>query len=371
MCDFRGPETALQVRVRGLPDGVFAQARVLDAHGDFEPREAVFRDGVLTLRKRGAGSAAFLVEFARGRSASPREKVVFDTDIGGDVDDALALTYLLNEPRCDLVGVTIESWGASGPRQAEIASAFCRSFGRGDVPVRVGSGWGNLTGLRLGCDGRPVRPPRYWPAITNLPHAVFAESNDAVDFLRRTIRENPGEITLLATGHFTNLGALFACDPKLPALLKRLVVMGGDMNGGGEWNQAYDPCATAAVFANGNSLRPPETVVYPSNVTKIRRMKPADARALFARAPKLDLSAKAAEYWFADGMDLFFHDPIAAVGVFEPGICGYTNVTVSVGIADRGRMTPDPRPQPGKGLLKVATSLDGDAFERMFLLPLK
>ena len=34
------------------------------------------------------------------------EKVLFDTDIGSDIDDALALAYLLKEPRCELLGIT-------------------------------------------------------------------------------------------------------------------------------------------------------------------------------------------------------------------------------------------------------------------------
>ena len=34
------------------------------------------------------------------RSAMDKLKILFDTDIGTDIDDALALTFLLNEPRC-------------------------------------------------------------------------------------------------------------------------------------------------------------------------------------------------------------------------------------------------------------------------------
>ena len=33
-------------------------------------------------------------------------KVILDTDIGSDIDDALALAYLLCQPRCELVGIT-------------------------------------------------------------------------------------------------------------------------------------------------------------------------------------------------------------------------------------------------------------------------
>ena len=34
------------------------------------------------------------------------EKVLLDTDIGGDIDDAICLAYLLKEPQCELVGIT-------------------------------------------------------------------------------------------------------------------------------------------------------------------------------------------------------------------------------------------------------------------------
>ena len=34
------------------------------------------------------------------------EKVLLDTDIGGDIDDAVCLAYLLKEPQCELIGIT-------------------------------------------------------------------------------------------------------------------------------------------------------------------------------------------------------------------------------------------------------------------------
>ena len=34
------------------------------------------------------------------------EKILLDTDIGGDIDDAICLAYLLKEPQCELVGIT-------------------------------------------------------------------------------------------------------------------------------------------------------------------------------------------------------------------------------------------------------------------------
>ena len=34
------------------------------------------------------------------------EKILLDTDIGGDIDDAICLAYLLKEPGCKLLGIT-------------------------------------------------------------------------------------------------------------------------------------------------------------------------------------------------------------------------------------------------------------------------
>jgi purine nucleosidase len=54
---------------------------------------------------------------------SVRELVLFNTDIGGDIDDAVALAYLLSQPRCELLGVTTIS--GDPHLRASIASAVC------------------------------------------------------------------------------------------------------------------------------------------------------------------------------------------------------------------------------------------------------
>ena len=62
-------------------------------------------------------------------------KVLLDTDIGGDIDDAICLTYLLKEPQCDLIGITTVS-GQSEIR-AEIADAICKVAGK-TIPIVAG-----------------------------------------------------------------------------------------------------------------------------------------------------------------------------------------------------------------------------------------
>ena len=66
-----------------------------------------------------------------------RVPLLFDTDIGSDIDDAICLAYLLPHPRCDLRGVTTVS---GMPRlRAALADAVCRAAGRNDVEIHAGT----------------------------------------------------------------------------------------------------------------------------------------------------------------------------------------------------------------------------------------
>lgn len=53
------------------------------------------------------------------------EKVLLDTDIGGDIDDAICLAYLLKEPRCRLMGITTVC--GQPEKRAAVADAICRA----------------------------------------------------------------------------------------------------------------------------------------------------------------------------------------------------------------------------------------------------
>src|SRR6184192_2825179 len=70
-------------------------------------------------------------------TTTPTIPVLFDTDIGSDIDDAVALAYLLRQPRCELVGITTVT--GQPERRAMLADAICRAEGRGDVPIHSGS----------------------------------------------------------------------------------------------------------------------------------------------------------------------------------------------------------------------------------------
>jgi len=145
------------------------------------------------------------------------EKILLDTDIGSDIDDAVCLAWLLANPACDLLGITTVTGEAE--LRASLASVLCRAAGR-EVPIFPG----NETPVAV-----PQKQPRasQAAALSKWPHDTGFPKGRAVEFLRETIRDNPGEVTLLTIGPLTNIGRLFEADPAIPGLLKRLVMMCG------------------------------------------------------------------------------------------------------------------------------------------------
>src|SRR3954466_138635 len=70
-------------------------------------------------------------------SAQPaRMKVVLDTDIGTDIDDAWALGYALQSPSFNLLGVTVTDGDTA--QRARLACKLLYRLGRTEVPVAVG-----------------------------------------------------------------------------------------------------------------------------------------------------------------------------------------------------------------------------------------
>lgn len=52
------------------------------------------------------------------------ERILLDTDIGSDIDDAVCLAYLLANPNCELMGITTVSGEAE--KRAQMASVLCK-----------------------------------------------------------------------------------------------------------------------------------------------------------------------------------------------------------------------------------------------------
>jgi purine nucleosidase len=257
--------------------------------------------------------------------------VLLDTDIGSDIDDGIALAYVIAEPRCELRGVTTVS---GRPRlRAALADAVCRAGGVTDVPIHAGA-----EHAIVGDTPQPEVPQAaVLERFDHRPASDF-EASTAVTFLREAILAAPGEVTLLAVGPLTNAGLLFATYPDVVPALRSLVVMGGAysssrwIGGGQEWNTFCDPTAARVVYRT--PVKDHRSLGL--NVTTQCTMPSVEVVSRFAAVGgALDVVAAMTEVW-ATGVEMVtFHDPLAAVCVVEPDVCTWQGGRVSVELTSR------------------------------------
>lgn len=262
-------------------------------------------------------------------------KILLDTDIGSDIDDAVCLAYLLAQPDCDLLGITTVS--GEPLLRARMASAQCRLAGR-DIPIYPG------TDAPYIIDQRQPKAPQA-AALARWAHQTDFPTGEAVEFLRRTIRQHPGEITLLAIGPLTNIATLFKADPEIPALLKDLVLMCGVFGDGFkpdhqpgqprmEWNALLDPHATEVVYRVARQMAPGRHRSIGLDVTLKVVMDAASVRARFRQHKLLQPVLDFADVWFEKAQHIVFHDPLAATTLFDAQICGFERGDVQVNWRD-------------------------------------
>lgn len=306
-----------------------------------------------------------------------KEKILLDTDIGTEVDDAITLAYLLANPQAELAGITTVAGEAE--ERARLASVLCRIAGK-DVPIYPG------------CE-RPLLIPQkelYAPqkkVLANWDHQKEFPANRAVAFMQDVIRKNPGEITLICIAPLTNVGLLFAMDPEIAPLLKRIVLMCGSptyarYDNTGETMSAMENSDAIVLGSKGvienNALIDPHAakLVYEADVTEHRTcglnvtsrliMKPEEARAIF-RHPLLEPVMDIAEEWFKDEERVTFHDPLTAVSLFHDDVCVFERGNIGIETESRllGGFTYWRRSDTGRH--KVAMEVNQERFfEHLF-----
>ena len=178
--------------------------------------------------------------------------VIFDTDMGNDVDDALALAMLhalTSRGECSLIGVTLTNGNPAAVPYVRMVNRF---YGHGELPVGAA-----LRALNGGAqDG-------YLSAVLRSAPAEYRDerpAEPAVVVLRRLLAEAPEKVTIVQTGFSTNLAALLDSKPDAVSPLDGMalardkvalvVAMAGDFSGGGpEYNVRIDVPSARSVFA--------------------------------------------------------------------------------------------------------------------------
>jgi inosine-uridine nucleoside N-ribohydrolase len=178
--------------------------------------------------------------------------VIFDTDMGNDVDDALALAMLHaleSRGECRLVGVTVTKDNPWAPVFVDLVNTFYR---RGEIPVGMVKGGVTPENSKMiqtpaerrRPDGTLVYPRRL---------ASGAEAPEAVALLRRLLAaEKDGSVVIVQVGFSTNLARLLDAPADLE-LVKRKVRLLSVMAGNfaqpkAEFNVQKDTASARKLF---------------------------------------------------------------------------------------------------------------------------
>ena len=301
-------------------------------------------------------AASFLSLFlgsgwAQGTAPRP-EKVIIDTDIGDDVDDAFALALAVQSPELQVLGVTT-GFGDTEAR-ARITDRFLGEIGRGDIPVYAGRPTvtsHEMTQRRYASGGRFEK----------------ATHGNAIDFLLEQIKKYPGEITLVAIGPMVNEGLAIGRDAATFRKLKRVVIMGGSVKRGygdlgytapmapqPEWNIVNDIAGAQDLFGVGVPL-----YVMPLDSTQMK-LDEVKREFLFSQGTALtDQLAILYHLWGYQTPTLF--DPVAVAYVVNPDLCPVSPMHIRVD--ERGYT----REEPGEINARVCLNSNAEQFFRFYL----
>jgi purine nucleosidase len=294
-------------------------------------------------------------------------KIILDCDPG--IDDALAIAFAHGHPGLELLGLTTVAGNVGLAQTTVNALAVCEFIGAVGTPVTPGCA-GPF--VRPALDAREVHGESgLGGAVLPTPAASPAPGH-AIDFIIDTIRADPGEITLVATGPLTNIALAVRREPRLPGWVRDFVIMGGSSGRGNttpaaEYNIWADPEAAAMVFGAGWTVK-----MLGLDVTQ----RTGAAAAVLQRMGELGplgnvLLLPALEQYLSvgDSSGPPVHDVCAVAWVAQPDVFGLVPARVEVETTGRltSGMTVVDFGLAGEGNARVAMEIDVTRFWELTL----
>ena len=240
--------------------------------------------------------------------------IIFDTDIGSDIDDAYALAFILSCHELLLQAVTVVSGDVA--QRAQIAAKMLHLAGRDDVPVALGV---------PGDKGVNQAP---WAA----GFEFAPDPRSAAELIVELVAARPGEITLVPVGPMSNVAAALALRPELAEEVAEIVIMGGGVYTGyrghlgpvPEYNIRADVPAAQALFASGAPIR----VAGLEATAALQFDRSLQERLAACGLPLPQAMVGLLEVWPSRTPTLF--DPMAVAMVIAPEVCDYEPMCVEV-----------------------------------------
>ena len=293
------------------------------------------------------------------------KRIIIDTDPG--VDDAMAILLAFNSPELQVEGLTTVFGNTGSAITTANALRLVELAGHPEVPVArgvdapmlrpyKGEGWRVHGHNGLGQVDFP--PPKGQPDLRR-----------AAQFIIEMVLANPGEITLVPLAPLTNIALAVLLEPRIVALVKEVVLMGGaaDVPGNAspvsEANINNDPEAASIVFHAGWPL----TMVGLDVTMKTVMNRAYLDRLKATNNPQTDFIYAITQHYMqlyasrgVDGMPV--HDPSALAYLIDPTLFTTRHVYVDVEHHSpfySGNTIPDWREQRGQAPnVHVCTDVD-------------
>ena len=217
--------------------------------------------------------------------------VIFDTDIGDDIDDTWALLMLLKSPELDVR--LVASDGGNAMYRARLLGKLLEAYGRSDVPIAVGLD---------PADRRSRQSP--WLGDYDLTLYPGKVHRDGVAALIDTIQKSAEPVTLVCTGPVPNIAEALRRDSSI-CQHARFVGMHGSVRRGyngqtktsPEYNVRANPKALQSVFA-----APWDVSITPLDTCGIVQLKGEKFRKVYdSRARGVAALMENYRVWATDG----------------------------------------------------------------------
>jgi len=297
------------------------------------------------------------------KASSKPQRIILDTDPG--VDDAIAFFLALRSPELQIEAITPVSGNVPLAFTLPNALRLVEIAGRPDIPVAAGAAVPLVRRLvtaayvhgNNGLGGVEFPEPKIKPV-----------AETATNIIRRIVRANPGEITIVAIGPLTNIATVLKADPGIAPLIKSFVLMGGSLSGGNvtpaaEFNFYVDPEAARIVFDSGIPI-----VMVGLDVTNKVLLHESQVRTLeAAQNPVAQAAGKIMRATMSrikptkDETVLAMHDPLTVASLIDPSVVTLKDYYVQ--IETTGEMTAGMSVGYYRGPVRrsppMATGMDG------------